>query len=312
VAMSGFDIAVFLRLPHVDAMTLDAVVPQQRLVLRGERLVTGQVVDRGREAVAADTTGHAACSVQGILKPRRQGLERLGMAEVNELPIRIGEDRVEQQVIERPSPDGHPQGIHRHEVEGDHIPGVVYLGEDHFLLDVVAELPMCDAAFQGAADRVGDHRFAARLVVLLLEPFQNGDRFQPGVLRQERFYLGPVIRQGIFASAIVARHLLELAGQLAYIPILSDRLLTHSQLPCNTCYRLPLVEHHQRHTHLPVRGHRKPPVCSSLRITCHEPGDRGNASCQGNVPCNASINSTAVLIVPPLQNSWVGFGHERC
>lgn len=47
VAMGGFDIAVFLRLPHVDAMAPDAVVRQQRRVLRSERLVTGEVVDRG-------------------------------------------------------------------------------------------------------------------------------------------------------------------------------------------------------------------------------------------------------------------------
>lgn len=277
--MGGFDITVFLRLSHVDAMAPDAVVRQQRLVLRGERLVTGQVVDRGREAVAADPTGHAACSMQSILKPHRQCLERLRMAKVNKFPVRIGEHRVEQKMIERSSPEGHPQGIHRHEVEGDHIPGVMHLGKDHFLGDVVLELPTCHAAFQGSAERVVDRRFATRLVVLLLEPFQNGHRLQARVLCQERLRLGPVVRQGIFARAIVARLLLELAGQLARIPIFSDRLLAHPQLPCNTCCRLPLIEHHQRQTHLPVPGHRKPPVCLSLRTTSHAHGDRGNTSC---------------------------------
>lgn len=197
--------------------------------------------------------------MQGILKPHRQGFVRLRVTKVNGFPVRIGEDRVEQQMRKRSPADSHPQFCQRHEIEGNHIPGVMHLGKDHFLLHVVVELPICHAAFQGSADRVSDHRLPLRRVVFLLEPSQEGDRLQARVLREEGFHFGPIIRQRIFARAVVARLLLQLAGQLAGIAILSDRLLTHSQLPCHTCYRLPLIEHQQCHTHLPVRGHRKPP-----------------------------------------------------
>jgi hypothetical protein len=192
--MGGFDVPVLLRFSHVDAMALDPVMCQQRPILRCERLVTGKVVHRSRKAVAADPVGHAACAMQGILKPHRQGFVRLRVTKVNGFPVRIGEDRVEQKMRKRSPADGHPQFCQRHEIEGHHIPGVMHLGKDHFLQHVVVELPICHAAFQGSADRVGDHRLPLRRVVLLLEPSQEGDRLQARVLREKGFHFGPIIR----------------------------------------------------------------------------------------------------------------------
>jgi len=95
MSMSRFHIAVLMRLADIDAVAPDAVMSEQRLVLGREFLVTGKIVDRRGKAVATDSTGHAAGTMQGVLKTRRQRFERLRMTEVDVFPIGIGEDGME-------------------------------------------------------------------------------------------------------------------------------------------------------------------------------------------------------------------------
>jgi len=73
--MSRFHVTVLMRLADIDAMTSDAIMGQQCLVLRGEFLVTGKVVDRRRKAIATDSPGYPAREMQGVLKTRGQRLE---------------------------------------------------------------------------------------------------------------------------------------------------------------------------------------------------------------------------------------------
>jgi hypothetical protein len=89
-----------MRLANIDAMTLDAIVREQVAVRGGKLFVVRQVVDRGRQTVAADTARDTARAMQGILQSRGKRLERFRMTEVNVFPVRVGEDRMKQHVIE--------------------------------------------------------------------------------------------------------------------------------------------------------------------------------------------------------------------
>jgi hypothetical protein len=135
---------------------------------------------------------------------------------------------MEQQVLERPPGDRDAKGIHHDKIECQQIAGTMDLREIHFLLDAVGQLPIRHASLQGPPDRVGHPGFVTVLVVLLLQPLQDGDRLQSGVLVQEAFHVLPVLRQGILPRPVVARRPLHLAGQFLRLPVLSDRLLAHS------------------------------------------------------------------------------------
>jgi hypothetical protein len=89
MSMSRLDVAVLMGLADVDAMTSDAIMIQQRLVLSREFLVAGKVVDRRRKAVTAESPRDAAGRVHGVLNTRRQRLERLRVAEVYIFPVGI-------------------------------------------------------------------------------------------------------------------------------------------------------------------------------------------------------------------------------
>ncbi len=93
---------------------------------------------------------------------------------MNVLPIGVRKDRVEQQVIERPTVDRDTQAIQIHEVERDHIARMMHLGKRDFLLNPVVEPPFLHPPLQRPPDRIRD-RSLARLgiVVFLLEPIQQ-------------------------------------------------------------------------------------------------------------------------------------------
>jgi hypothetical protein len=95
MSMSRFHVAVLMRLADIDAVAHHAIMSEQRSVLGREFLVTGKIVDRRGKAVATDSTGNAAGTMQGVLKTHRQRFERLRMTEVDVFPIGIGEDGME-------------------------------------------------------------------------------------------------------------------------------------------------------------------------------------------------------------------------
>ena len=131
--MSRFHVAVLVGLADIDAVTSDAIMSEQGLVLFCEFLVTGKVIYCRGKAVAADSPGHAACGIQGILKTRRQRFERLRVAEVYVFPVGISENGMEQHVVVRTSPHGDPQVVQNDEVESDHVPRMMNLREVNFL-----------------------------------------------------------------------------------------------------------------------------------------------------------------------------------
>ena len=87
-------------------MAFHAVVREQVAVSGGELLVAGKIVDRRRQAVAADAAGNTPGAMQCVLQAGGKCLERFRMAEMDVLPVRVREDRMEQHVVERLATDG--------------------------------------------------------------------------------------------------------------------------------------------------------------------------------------------------------------
>ncbi len=108
------------------------------------------------------------------------------MTEVNVLPVRVGEDCVEQHVIERLAAQGDLQCIHDHEVERNHVTCVVGLCKLDILLHTVGQLPALNAPLKRSPNRVSDTRRTIHCVVLLLEPIKNRVRLQLRILLKIR------------------------------------------------------------------------------------------------------------------------------
>jgi hypothetical protein len=107
VAVRRFGVAVLVRLTRVDPLTRQTVVIQEIAVAGLELPRRRVVVHRRGEAVAAVLPRHATEFPQRLLQPFRERLERLRHAQVHRFPIRVGQNKVIDEVIERLTADRH-------------------------------------------------------------------------------------------------------------------------------------------------------------------------------------------------------------
>lgn len=182
VPVRRLDVAVLLRLADVDPMPVDAVVRQQIPVGDRELPPVRQVVDGRRQAVATNSTRHAAGQVQGVLQSGGERLERFRMAQMHVFPIRVGQHGMEHQVFEGPSLDRDAERVHVHEVEREHVARLMDLGKTHFLFDAVLQLPTQDPSLQRPPELIRDAWLLAGQIVLLLQPIQDRVRLQAVVV----------------------------------------------------------------------------------------------------------------------------------
>jgi hypothetical protein len=107
VPVRRFGIAVLVRLPCVDPLTRQTVVIQEiavtRLILSRCRVV----VHRRRETVAAVLPRHATEFPQCLLQPFRERFKRLRHTQIHRFPIRVGQNEVVDEMIERVTADRH-------------------------------------------------------------------------------------------------------------------------------------------------------------------------------------------------------------
>lgn len=174
VAVGRLGVAVLVRLADVDPLTGQSIVVEQVAVAGLELPRRRQVVDGRRQAVAAVLAGHPAEFPQGVLQAVGEGLERLGGAHRDRLPVRVGQDEVVHQVVERPPADGDAEGVHAGEVGRGQFTGRVHLTEDGELGRSDGGPPPPHAPLERAA--VGVEELAG---VLLAEPVEEGLGGQP-------------------------------------------------------------------------------------------------------------------------------------
>lgn len=107
MAVRRFGIAVLVRLPRVDPLTRQTVVIQE-IAVAGLKLTRRRMVVHGRgEAVAAMLPRHATEFPQRLLQAFRERLKRLRHAQIHRFPIRVSQNEVVDEVIERLTADRH-------------------------------------------------------------------------------------------------------------------------------------------------------------------------------------------------------------
>nr|WP_238389458.1 hypothetical protein [Urbifossiella limnaea] len=195
------DVAVLVAVPGLDRLPFEAVVREQRLIPPGELRPGRARRDGGGEPVGAVNRGHAAEFRQRVLQPLGERLERLGEAHRAGLPVRVGQDEVVDQVVERLAGDGHPQFGQVREVGRAQPTGGVDLGEEHFLRRTVGRPPRLDPPLEGAELAVGEPPG-----VLALEVLEEGQRLQPWVEGESLDDTGPDGVERVRVGASGMRH----------------------------------------------------------------------------------------------------------
>jgi hypothetical protein len=171
LAMALFHVPVLVGMARLDRLSLQAVVPQQRLVtLRERRRAFRSRRDRRRQSVGAVHLCYAAQFPQGVLQAFAEALVALGEADRSRLPVRVGQHEVVDQMVEGNAGDGHAQVGAVREIAGAQPSGVMDLGEEHLLGRSFQGVPLLEASLQGphlavgeasgeAALQVGEHGF---------------------------------------------------------------------------------------------------------------------------------------------------------
>jgi len=225
MAVRGFDIAVLMRRPDVDPLRLDLVVVHQVAVTRTKLAVRREVVDRRAQAVAAVPPRHAVQLPQRLLKAVAHRLERFREADRGELPIRVREREVIQQVVKRLAIDRDPQRVHVREVRRPQPAWVMHLREDHRLVGPVQAAPVAHPPLEGASLRVGKPAGIA-----LLQPGEQRERPQPWFGFQPGLDLGPDVGERVRPRAPIAWRT-AFGGQTFAVAIFTSGFLIHSSSP---------------------------------------------------------------------------------
>ena len=161
-------IAVLVATGGVGRLGLQAVMPQQGLVLRRVLFGMAIVMHRQGHAVGAMPLRHAAQFPQGVLQPLAQAGEALRKAQRHVFPVRVREHKVIDQMRERLPLNRHPQLFHVAEIRGAQAPRFMHLGEEHFLGRPVLGLPLPHPPLQRAP-----RGLPVTVGILLLEPLQQ-------------------------------------------------------------------------------------------------------------------------------------------
>ncbi len=121
---------------------------------------------------------------------------------------------MKQLVIELLRVDCDLQAVQIDKVKRDHIAGVMNLGEDDFLVDVMLQFPLLNTPLQSASERIGNGQWLARVdgrVVLLLQVFQQCGGLQSRLAGEQFFDFGPVAIQRVLSRPIGTRWVYNLA-----------------------------------------------------------------------------------------------------
>jgi hypothetical protein len=268
-----FDVPILMRLAGVGPLGLDLIVVHQVAVSPPKLAVFRKVVDRRAEAVATVPGWHAAQFPKGLLESAADRLERFGKADRHELPIRVGEGEVIQQVVERLAIDGDSQRVHVGEVRRPQPAGLMHLGKHDRLMGAVQTTPVADATLEGPPLRVGKPTRMA-----LLEPGEKSERPQPGFGFQTSLDLGPDLAERVRPGSPTAWRS-ALGGQAIPIAILTSRLLIHSSPPCRHGEAHVARQKPPQLSRLSIRDHRNLHENQELRFWSKDPSI-GNSNCR--------------------------------
>ena len=254
--MALFHVAVLVSMPRLDGLAAQTIMTQQRLVtLRKERRTLRPRRDGRRQPVGAVQRRHTAQLPQGILQALAEALVALGKAKRARLPVRVGQDKVVNQMIEGRAGKAHVQVGAMREVAGAQSSGMVDLSEEHLLGRSEKSTPTFDVPLQRPQLPIGKASRPAALQII-----EQGLGLQSGVEPQLFFQLRPNLGEGVGPRAVVAFHASHLAGQFAEPAILACRLVVHAGLVGGSLLGQSAEIESSQSSHLLISDHPEPPV----------------------------------------------------
>jgi hypothetical protein len=260
-SMTLLHVAVLVGMVGLNLLPRHAIVGQQSLIPLRELPLLRQVVDGRAHPVRAVPPRHAAQFAQGVLQSLAQALEALREADRRRLPVRVGQHKVVNQVIETLPSDGDVQLVHGREVGSAQPSRFVDLREEDFLGRAKARAPTPNVPLQRPQLVVGK---LPRMTPLQL--LENRLGLKTGVGLQQFADRRPDLRKGIRPRLPGVRHG-HFTGPLAEPPILACRLRVHVCPPRRPRQRHAVRQQTEQLLHLFVRDHaRNPPCTEKLRL----------------------------------------------
>jgi hypothetical protein len=145
------------------------------------------------------TPRHAAEFPQGVLEAVAESLEGLRGAEGDGLPVGVAEHEVIDQVVERLALDGDGQRVHRCEVGGREVTGVVNLLELDIACGPVCGFPLTHTSLECAPMCVVEPTWMFRP-----QPLEKCLGDQPGFVGEPGGDAIPDLSEGVGACAVGA------------------------------------------------------------------------------------------------------------
>jgi hypothetical protein len=253
------DVAVLVGVGGLNLLPNESVMLQQALITLPELLAQGGVVHGQAHAIGSVPSRYTAQFPQGVLQALAQTLEALRKADRRRLPVRVGQHKVIDHVLERLPLDRHAQVNHVREVRGRQPARLMHLAEEHLLSRPRRGPPLLHLALQGSQLSVAE---LARIASLQLAEDSLG--LQPRLLLQQGTNLGPDFGEWIDARPPVVRPG-QLAGQLLQSPIFACCLVVHVTPRRRHAQALASRDQPPQFAHHFVGNHRKPPCQKNLR-----------------------------------------------
>ena len=218
------DVTILVATARCIAIGLHPVVRQRSKVAIVERAAPlAQLVGGRRKVVRPVQLGHLAHLPDGRLEAADQSLEALRKADPARLPIRVRQDEVEKQVVERLAPKANLQLVHAGEVTLGILPRAVLLGEENLTIRPLERPPTTDLALQRAKLTVRKAHIGAPL-----QRLEDRHSLQTRSLLEHPFDFWPDRRKRVRTGPILPWALLALAGE-ATDPIPTGCVFAHAR-----------------------------------------------------------------------------------
>ena len=197
----------------------------------------GQLVGGRRQIVRAMLRRHPAQAPQRLLQSLRERLERLGVAQLHRLPVRVRQHEVVRQVRKRHSRNAYPQRAKVGEVRLALLARMVTLRKVHLARRSTQRPPIPEPALKRAQlTRLKATRVATP------ELLEHRLRLQPCVGLEQLLHLRPYRLERVLSGAPCVRHAC-LARQPPQPTVLARRALAHPRLRRRRHQRQPLLQH---------------------------------------------------------------------
>jgi hypothetical protein len=253
------DVAVLVGVGGLNLLANESVMLQQALITLPKLLGLRGIVHGQAHAIGSVPSRYTTQFPQGVLQAFAQTLEALRKTDRRRLPVRVGQHKVIDHVLERLPLDRHAQVIHVREVRGRQPARLMHLAEEHLLGRPRRGPPLLHLPLQGPQLSVAE---SARIAPLQI--CEDGLGLQPRLLLQQGTNRHPDLGERINPGPPVVWPG-QLAGQLLQSSILACRLVVH--VTPRRRHAQPFAGRDQppQFAHHFVGNHRKPPCQKNLR-----------------------------------------------